>query len=509
MQPPMKKRRLDDAHMDVKGSLGQGVYGHVLAVKVGGESMALKVLKTMSSPVEYQSMAREIFGLSQAGHLRGLVSGPKTANRVGLLMPQFGRRLGGGITPLFVPSDAAAILRPIAEGLAAFPGMHRDVKPSNLVLPTEPSQVAAFLDFSLATHQTESGEGSVVTMWYRAPEILLNLRYTNKIDVWSLGLVLFNMLTGAQLLRHLDESQAGYMLLDLFDHLGWPADWPEADASIEALFGRKMPKGSQTGLISFQHALSRQTQVAKEALDVAAHLLGRMLAVKPDQRADWAEVLDHPFWYLATAGPGKTSVSAVGALSADQTRDLVPFVQASTLFTEPSGGKGHTGQPFQRAAWPLSPGDNLRGALYDMHLLLDMCKAHKFSSDTAGYAHAVLRRARAHGLLQGERGLLVSLFLAASFNEDAMHVDTWEAWNKTFAGLEDSTWFASIVPAVIACLGQWPQVGSWSAFVAQFDVGGYQWARPYLMVLWSMESQSLAEVLGALCSMRNEGLLKP
>ena len=53
---------------------------------------------------------------------------------------------------------------------------------------------------------------NVVTLWYRAPEILLadtispKVRYTSAIDVWSLGCVVYELVKGEVLARAADEQ---------------------------------------------------------------------------------------------------------------------------------------------------------------------------------------------------------------------------------------------------------------------------------------------------------------
>lgn len=42
----------------------------------------------------------------------------------------------------------------------------------------------------------------VVTLWYRAPELLLGLKaYSDKIDIWSLGCVVAEFFTGEVMFR--------------------------------------------------------------------------------------------------------------------------------------------------------------------------------------------------------------------------------------------------------------------------------------------------------------------
>jgi serine/threonine protein kinase len=52
-------------------------------------------------------------------------------------------------------------------------------------------------DFGLAKKENVRANmtNRVVTLWYRAPELLLGTRkYDNKIDIWSIGFIIFNNL---------------------------------------------------------------------------------------------------------------------------------------------------------------------------------------------------------------------------------------------------------------------------------------------------------------------------
>lgn len=72
--------------------------------------------------------------------------------------------------------------------------MHRDIKPSNLLIDEKDCRVK-LADFGLARSfglPLKTYTHEVVTLWYRAPEIILGARvYSTAIDVWSLGCILF------------------------------------------------------------------------------------------------------------------------------------------------------------------------------------------------------------------------------------------------------------------------------------------------------------------------------
>lgn len=73
--------------------------------------------------------------------------------------------------------------------------MHRDLKPQNLLIDHEGYLKLA--DFGLARSfgvPVRTFTHEVVTLWYRAPEILLGTKlYSTAVDVWSLGCIFAEM----------------------------------------------------------------------------------------------------------------------------------------------------------------------------------------------------------------------------------------------------------------------------------------------------------------------------
>lgn len=100
-------------------------------------------------------------------------------------------------------ADALPILRQVLDGLAAAHAqdvLHRDLKPSNIFLC---SGRAVVLDFGLARLQGTAGDDSagpnsaLGTPAYMSPEQLENRPLTKSSDIYSIGVVLYEMLTGA------------------------------------------------------------------------------------------------------------------------------------------------------------------------------------------------------------------------------------------------------------------------------------------------------------------------
>ncbi|SDK82103.1 serine/threonine protein kinase [Nonomuraea jiangxiensis] len=85
--------------------------------------------------------------------------------------------------------------------------IHRDVKPGNLMITTTQPQRVVLIDFSISrfTHGTVT-LGPPGTPNYAAPEIWTSRRGDHRIDLYSLGCVLYEMLTGDPPFRGSEET---------------------------------------------------------------------------------------------------------------------------------------------------------------------------------------------------------------------------------------------------------------------------------------------------------------
>ncbi|KAI9522986.1 hypothetical protein NQZ68_031845 [Dissostichus eleginoides] len=108
--------------------------------------------------------------------------------------------------------------------LEALEIIHADIKPENIMVVNRwqhPLQVK-LIDFGLARHVSEAVPGTAVqSLWYRAPEVLLGMDFSEQIDMWSLGAVAAEIAAGFALFPADHEYDALKLIVDL---VGQPPD---------------------------------------------------------------------------------------------------------------------------------------------------------------------------------------------------------------------------------------------------------------------------------------------
>lgn len=172
-----------------------------------------------------------------------------------------GKRRAG--TP-FAPATIATLIRQLLSGLAylhAQDVMHRDIKPANLLVDGPPTWRLRIADFGLARKLvppplTSHAEHVVVTLWYRAPEVLLGARtYATSIDLWSTGCILAEVLTLTPMLPGKElpngEPLQKEQLLLLFQLLGTPARaaWPAVEETRHWAAVMRWPEIGGVGIV--------------------------------------------------------------------------------------------------------------------------------------------------------------------------------------------------------------------------------------------------------------------
>ena len=151
----------------------------------------------------------------------------------------------------------AQILQPL--GAAHRAGLvHRDIKPENVLLPADGS-VAKVADFGLARAVTEVAQtstGNVLgTVAYLAPELITNGSSTPRADVFSTGVILYELLTGQQ--PFTADSPIQIAFHNVHEDVPAPSQLvPELDERIDSLVSAMTERAPQERLATADDALA-------------------------------------------------------------------------------------------------------------------------------------------------------------------------------------------------------------------------------------------------------------
>ncbi|XP_034828350.1 cyclin-dependent kinase 2 [Maniola hyperantus] len=286
--------------------IGEGTYGVVYKArdKLTGKDIALKKIKLENEPEGVPSTAlREISVLRDLKHpavvqlLDIVLADTKLFLVFEFLHMDLKKLMELTKGPLKL-DVVKSYLQQLLEGVAychAHRVLHRDLKPQNLLVDTEGHIKLA--DFGLARAfgiPVRAYTHEVVTLWYRAPEILLGTKfYSTAVDVWSLACIYAEMVSGKTLFPGDSEID---QLFRVFRALGTPGDdvWPGARLlpDYRAAFPRWPKREARTLLPTTARASVH-----------ACTLFEAMLRYEPSERVSARAALQHPYFADARLVP--------------------------------------------------------------------------------------------------------------------------------------------------------------------------------------------------------------
>ena len=179
--------------------------------------------------------------------------------------------------------------------------LHRDLKPSNLLLNANCDLKVCDFGLARSANSTEDNSGFmteyVATRWYRAPEIMLTFQeYTKAIDVWSVGCILAEMLSGKPLFPGKDCNHTAEIPRLIVDHnqltlildvLGTPS--MDDYLTIRSRRAREYLKGLPVRRkVSFRSMFPNANPLALDLLD-------KLLTFNPMKRITVEDALRHPY----------------------------------------------------------------------------------------------------------------------------------------------------------------------------------------------------------------------
>merc|ERR1712070_822288 len=217
--------------------IGEGTYGVVYKAKnrLTGDLVALKKIRLEAEDEGIPSTAiREISILKELQHpnivrLHDVIHTEKKLTLVFEYLDQDLKKFldsSDGFDTRTIKSSLYQLLRGVAF-CHDRRVLHRDLKPQNLLINKDFELKLA--DFGLARAfgiPVRSYTHEVVTLWYRAPDVLMGSRkYSTPVDLWSVGCIFAEMVTGRPLFPGNNEAD---QLVRIFQILGNPTEetWP-------------------------------------------------------------------------------------------------------------------------------------------------------------------------------------------------------------------------------------------------------------------------------------------
>lgn len=295
-------------------TIDAGTYGvvHRAKDKETGQVVALKKIKMENSNGGFPvTSLREINILLAIDHpniikLKEIVIDGRDYRSIYLVMEYLDHDLKALMSQMkkmnknFRQSEVKTLMRQLLSAVSAMHKgwiLHRDLKTSNLLYSN--GGVLKVCDFGLARKYSEpigNYTPLVVTLHYRAPELLLGAkRYTEAIDMWSVGCIFAEMLTRKPLLPGKSEVE---QIKKIFSLLGSPSEeeWP-GYKDLPHVKNFMWPKNQRSRL---REKFPRQTFSDSFYLDdVGFDLLSRLLAYNPAKRISAEEALRHQWFSTA------------------------------------------------------------------------------------------------------------------------------------------------------------------------------------------------------------------
>jgi len=205
----------------------------------------------------------------------------------------------------FVVEDIRSIVVQVAHALRDMKKhnlVHGDLKPDNIMMIDPKELHLCVIDFGMC-NSADKAFDYLQTSWYRAPEVMLNVRrlYSGALDMWSLGCIVLEMATclpafarrssRAQIVNHV--RQLGMYPAKLLEESELSGQLFNRDCNGKwfPTFGLVTPPTFRMPVFQTRGADGKIGRAPKEYQKAMAHLVERMLDPDPETRMTPNEAL--------------------------------------------------------------------------------------------------------------------------------------------------------------------------------------------------------------------------
>ncbi|KAI4660057.1 uncharacterized protein J4E79_005859 [Alternaria viburni] len=173
--------------------------------------------------------------------------------------------------------------------------IHCDLKPENILLAHPLHSEIKVIDFGSSCFETEKVYTYIQSRFYRSPEVILGMSYGLPIDMWSLGCILAELLTGYPIFPGENEQEQLACIMEIF---GPPEKHLIEKSSRKKLFFDSLgkPRVTVSSKGRRRRPSSKTLQQALKCDDEAfLDFITRCLRWDPERRMKPDEAMQHEF----------------------------------------------------------------------------------------------------------------------------------------------------------------------------------------------------------------------
>lgn len=263
----MKERLIREIshQFTIISELGKGAFGTVFECLnlSTHHSVALKIIK------KYKLTEKQVLFSIQESELLSRLDHPNIVKFISLhhtdsfLILEMELLKGKNLADLLshkklTEFEAASIIEMIFRGVSYLHKvqvLHRDLKPANIMFKDEQQQDLKITDFGLSTKYTleERLDQRSGTMAYMAPEQVLLKQYSEPVDIWSCGIILYQLLTNIHPLNPKNEDSHTFMKNLRNVEWKFPEGYPPMAKDLFLRCTRINPLERYTANLALQH----------------------------------------------------------------------------------------------------------------------------------------------------------------------------------------------------------------------------------------------------------------
>lgn len=196
--------------------------------------------------------------------------------------------------------------------------IHCDLKPENILLCDPERGGVKIIDFGSSCYESEKVYTYIQSRFYRSPEVMLGMVYNKQIDIWSLGCIVSELITGRPLFIGENEQEQIACIMEFF---GVPDRAMISRCSRRKVFFDSLGNPRPYKASSSKKRLPNSRTLARELKTndgVLIDFVSAFLEWNPRKRITASQALRHEFITgVRPARPQMRSASSIASLKGD------------------------------------------------------------------------------------------------------------------------------------------------------------------------------------------------